>query len=458
MIERAPLTRMLVPATQNRRFASLLASTVVVAVALAGCSSVPVSKTGTTASIDPKLGVKASPRVVAMGEPVPVGGGRKMVGKPYKVAGKRYVPKLDPDYSKVGLASWYGNAFHGRKTANGEVFNSEALTAAHPTMPLPSYARVTALDTGRSILVRVNDRGPFHSNRLIDISRRTADVLGVRASGVARVKVDYVGPAPTHGEDETYLMASYRGPGDVRPGLAETMIASAEQLPGLAARGASSVAGSAVSLVTGGAEVAVAAVTPGPTGPAVSGSVLPPARPLIGETDYVTVAMVDPAEIWMTASPVQLAAATLPDVTPTGYTEASFVMGAQPVLDGALAVPPPSPLRRSYAADRVNQAYAAVDSMGAGVSLSDLAGRLEARAQAKPDGGPVLQAGVFADRANADRLAARLSVLGSVSVDTVDVGGRVLSRVRVSALTLDSVEAVAFAEKAGAHGAKLLAR
>ncbi len=121
-----------------------------------------------------------------------------MVGKPYKVAGKRYVPVLDPSYRAVGLASWYGADFHGRRTANGEVFDANALTAAHPTMPLPSYARVTSLTTGRSVLVRVNDRGPFHSNRVLDMSRRTAEMLGVRNAGIAKVQVEYVGPAPVN--------------------------------------------------------------------------------------------------------------------------------------------------------------------------------------------------------------------------------------------------------------------
>ena len=118
--------------------------------------------------VDPKYGVSSSPRVVDFNEAVPKGGGTYRVGKPYVVAGRTYVPEEDPNYRAEGLASWYGDAFHGRLTANGEVFDMTSLTAAHPTMPLPSYARVTNLANGKSVIVRVNDRGPYHGNRLID--------------------------------------------------------------------------------------------------------------------------------------------------------------------------------------------------------------------------------------------------------------------------------------------------
>ena len=124
-----------------------------------------------------QYGVPASPRVVAFGQPVPRGGGRYIVGEPYRVAGRTYIPQDNARYSEVGLASWYGDNFHGRLTANGEVYDMEGLTAAHPTMPLPSYARVTNLSNGRSVVVRVNDRGPYARNRIIDVSSTVARVL-----------------------------------------------------------------------------------------------------------------------------------------------------------------------------------------------------------------------------------------------------------------------------------------
>lgn len=144
---------------------------------------------------------KLSKRVVQYGQPVPKGGGRYKVGKPYKVAGRWYTPREDPSYNKVGVASWYGDLFHGRYTANGEIFDMDALTAAHPTLPLPSYVRVTSLQNGRSLVLRLNDRGPYAHDRIIDLSRASAHALGFGRAGTARVRVQYLGPAPLNGDD-----------------------------------------------------------------------------------------------------------------------------------------------------------------------------------------------------------------------------------------------------------------
>ncbi len=154
--------------------------------------------------VDPKYGVSSSPRVVEFGEPVPKGGGTYRVGKPYVVAGRTYVPEENINYRAEGLASWYGDDFHGRLTANGEVFDMTSLTAAHPTMPLPSYARVTNLANGKSVIVRVNDRGPYHGNRLIDVSNTAARLLEFRDNGIGRVRVEYVGRAPLEGSDDRH--------------------------------------------------------------------------------------------------------------------------------------------------------------------------------------------------------------------------------------------------------------
>ncbi len=144
---------------------------------------------------------KLSERVVRYGQPVPKGGGKLHVGQPYQIAGTTYHPREDPNYNRVGLASWYGDLFHGRRTANGEVYDMDRLSAAHPTLPLPTYARVTNLNNGRSVVVRVNDRGPFANDRIIDLSRRSADVLGFRRNGTAVVRVTYLGRAPLNGDD-----------------------------------------------------------------------------------------------------------------------------------------------------------------------------------------------------------------------------------------------------------------
>ncbi len=182
--------------------------------ALAGCAS--NGQTGRLASqsgeIDPRLGVRASPRVVADGEEVPKGGGGFMVGKPYKIAGKTYVPSEKP-YAVEGTASWYGADFHGRRTANGEIFDRKSISAAHPTMPLPSYARVTNLRNSRSMIVRVNDRGPYHGGRVMDVSQRVAEALDFRSAGTARVKVEWVSRAKIGGDDDAYLLATLRDDG-----------------------------------------------------------------------------------------------------------------------------------------------------------------------------------------------------------------------------------------------------
>ncbi|MBT9287864.1 septal ring lytic transglycosylase RlpA family protein [Prosthecodimorpha staleyi] len=169
--------------------------------ALAACSSAP---NGT----DSRYGVSASRRVYADGQPIPKGGGREQVGKPYNIAGRTYVPREDPNYDNTGVASWYGSDFHGRLTANGEIYDRTAISAAHPTMPLPSYARVTNLRNGRSIVVRVNDRGPYAGNREIDLSERTAELLEFKSKGLAEVRVQYVGRAPVEGSDDRQLMAT----------------------------------------------------------------------------------------------------------------------------------------------------------------------------------------------------------------------------------------------------------
>jgi rare lipoprotein A len=118
--------------------------------------------------------------------------------------------------SASGLASWYGARFHGRRTANGEIYDLRALTAAHPSLPLPSYARITNVSNGRSIVVRVNDRGPFHRGRAVDVSQRAAEVLGFKNAGVGNVKIDYVGRAAPEGTDERKLLATYQEFGQPR--------------------------------------------------------------------------------------------------------------------------------------------------------------------------------------------------------------------------------------------------
>ncbi|WP_179730461.1 MULTISPECIES: septal ring lytic transglycosylase RlpA family protein [unclassified Bradyrhizobium] len=212
------------------------AAAVAACVALANCAS----SNKFASRVDPKYGVSSSPRVVAFGDPVPKGGGTYRVGKPYVVAGRTYMPEEDVNYRAEGMASWYGDDFHGRLTANGEVFDMTSLTAAHPTLPMPSYARVTNVSNGKSLIVRVNDRGPYHGNRLIDVSNKAAELLEFKGNGVAKVRVEYVGRAPLEGSDDRQLLATLRT-GVPAPSPSMVRVASAKpfvpELPG-SSRGA----------------------------------------------------------------------------------------------------------------------------------------------------------------------------------------------------------------------------
>lgn len=148
----------------------------ITALILTGCSSTkePVEYTNLS---DEVTAIKAE-------------GGVYKVGTPYTALGQRYTPKEDYNYSETGMASWYGPDFHNKRTANGEVYNMRAITAAHRTLPLPSIVRVTNLENGKSIIARVNDRGPYVKNRIIDLSQKGAELLGYKMQGTAKVKVE----------------------------------------------------------------------------------------------------------------------------------------------------------------------------------------------------------------------------------------------------------------------------
>jgi rare lipoprotein A len=448
---------------------TVMSTSLVLAIGVAGCGTTEQGPLKSAkAKIDPRYGVAPSPRVVAMGEAVPKGGGRNMVGAPYKIAGKTYVPKVDPDYKVVGLASWYGTDFHGRRTANGEVFDSASISAAHPTMPLPSYARLTSLSTGRSVIVRVNDRGPFHSNRVLDMSQRAADMLGVKQAGVAKVRVEYVGPAPTDGDDTAFLLASYRGPALQQPEQKQNiMLAAVESLPGVKSvmnvfsSEPSKPAPAPVQPVRQAAPQVVAAATQADIGtPAPALDVVPLPRP--AETfDYVTIASADPASF--IAQP-QVATLGVPVPLPSprlGYAPETNTNTFQPtVFFGDTVLPPLPPSASGYAADRISQAYDAVDGIDAGVGLSDLASKLQGKASPKHveaiPAGPVVQLGVFGNPDNVAKVSAALSAYGTPVVTDISVSGHDMKLMRLTALTVSPDKVIAAAEAAGVDGARLL--
>jgi rare lipoprotein A len=149
---------------------------------LASCAAAPSQKLHTAQHLTPLRSFQ------------PVTDNAVKIGVSYEVTGQRYTPVDSTDYEQVGLASWYGEELRGQRTANGETFDPDGISAAHPTLPLPSYVEVTSLDTGRTILVRVNDRGPFHSNRILDLSIGAARQLGMTGHGARPVRVRRVYP------------------------------------------------------------------------------------------------------------------------------------------------------------------------------------------------------------------------------------------------------------------------
>ena len=214
-----------------------LAGAIAIAASLAGCAQAPQARHTNSKEYfsEAKYG-HASPRLFADGQPIPHGGGQYLVGHPYVIAGHAYYPSENDSYVAIGMASWYGDAFQGRRTANGEIYDKESISAAHPTMPLPSYARVTNLGNGHSIIVRVNDRGPYHGGRVMDVSSRVADALDFKGAGTARVKVEYIGKASLEGSDDSRLLATLRLDGapatlDGAPGGGPVMVASSLLAP-----------------------------------------------------------------------------------------------------------------------------------------------------------------------------------------------------------------------------------
>jgi rare lipoprotein A len=304
-------------------------------------ASKPVSSTGPKGVIDLRPGAvetasfgpalpSVAPRAPAATAPLiskqtPLA--QPYAGAPYQVAGKWYVPAYEPNYDEVGIASWYGPTFHGKASATGETFDENAMTAAHPTLPIPSIVRVTNLENGKTALVRLNDRGPFVDDRIIDLSKHAGEVLGLHAKGTAKVRVQYVGPAPSDADAPLT---------DARPVAARPV--------------------------------------------------------LVSQSVQVEPAVVQSAPLTQAQMPaVELSPATLPS----------------PTLDTR----PGAPLKLVANAAGAAAKPAAVASASAS--------------------GFYLQAGAFADPANAAALRGKLAAYGRVDVVATEAGGRTLSRVMV---------------------------
>ena len=239
------------------------------ALVLVGMLSGPLIASGCA---EAQLGAHVAKSIGATGA---TGGGYYKVGDPYKIDGEWYYPAEDENYDNEGIGSWYGPNFHGKPTANGEVFDQNLITAAHPTLPMPIYARVTNLENGRSLVVRINDRGPFARDREIDLSRRSAELLGYLNQGTARVRVQYLRRAPLDGDlpdiqtvtaDDSFVAPPPEQPSDRAPVAAiptqAVQVASlASAIPGSAVAGAGTLLATDMAPIPD-APVAAAALAP----------------------------------------------------------------------------------------------------------------------------------------------------------------------------------------------------
>lgn len=362
------------PAQRSVRLACVLA----VALALGACAQI---KFGAQAAKSISGSADAPPQPV---RPL----GTYKVGEPYQIAGTWYYPAEDWSYSETGVASFYGGErtgtnFHGRLTANGELYDMNALTAAHTTLPMPSLVRVTNLDNGRAIVLRVNDRGPFARGRIIDVSRRAAQLLGFEGQGTARVRVEMLAEesqrlkASLTGRDETQTVAA----------VPRTAVAS-DALPPLPGAREARVTGAALPPPS-------ATLPPVQTDPARAGTATRQGRPR--ETQ---------APLARQAAPIRTEAAN--DPAPAAATGRA----------GAPAAPA-SAVSREVAALPVDQQAAARPTM----------------TQGQPQRTSLwVQAGAFGNYENAYRLSVRLSRYGSSKVVPATVNGSQLYRVRVGPL------------------------
>ena len=317
------------------------------------------------------------------------------VGAPYQVEGVWYYPGSDYSYDETGIASWYGPDFHGKFTANGEVYNMNDLTAAHPTLPLPSIVRVTNLDNGRSIVVRVNDRGPYVRGRIIDLSRRAAQLVGMIGTGTAKVRVQIL-------PDESRQAVLLAQQGE---------IPSAERI-------ASAVPTEKVTAETLVPPPGVQAA-PGPTTTAA------PAWP----------AQPPPAPVVVASAQ----AAPLP-------AQATPVASTQPVASATLAAPAAPGLSPISAA-----AAAAVDPVKAVLDQAVITLPVKATSI-------YVQVGAFSQYDNANRLRAKLSTMGATKVTQASVDGLPFFRVRMGpAVTVDDADRLLdLVVRAGYHDARIV--
>lgn len=328
--------------------------------------------------------------------PPAVTGGKYKVGEPYQVNGKTYYPQVDPTYNRTGVASWYGADFHGKQTANGDTYNMNALTAAHTTLPMPSKVRVTNLENGRTLILTVNDRGPFVKNRIIDVSRRAAQLLGFAEQGTAQVRVEAIGH---HSDPNIQTAALTQGDGS-------------RDAPTYPAGGASKPVGPDPV-----ANVSMQPAPP-PPGAKLSKKAAAMVRPLLAqETQPIANAAVATAtpEVAPAAKPVAVAAAPAPAVAPA----------ATPVAVNAAPAPAVAPAVQPAAVTAAPTPAPAVASAPKPVPVA-------ATTQARPDSRAMyVQGGAFRNQDNALALQRAFVQFGPTEIEPATVDGKTFYRVRL---------------------------
>lgn len=330
------------------------------------------------------------------------------VGKPYQIKGIWYYPQIDYDYAEEGVASWYGPGFHGKATANGETYDMNDLTAAHRTLPLPSIVRVTNLDNGRSIKLRVNDRGPFAQNRILDVSRRGADLLGIYGPGTAHVRVEIVA-------DESRQLAIALTGSDYPSGA---MVANRQPLQPInsGVPPVSVVAASSLEPTPDASVVAAAAADSTATAVGL--------QPLPAEVGQAAMAYA-PTPQWSAATTDYAASDSL-----ISGGSSALAMADSSYADSS--VPVSAPIRVEPLPVQAQRLAASANS------LAEPAYPRSVKATSTPvvsaNQRAYVQAGAFANADNAHRVRDRLSRFGPVAVVNGGAAGSTLYRVRLGPL------------------------
>lgn len=300
------------------------------------------------------------------------GRGHYKVGQPYTIDGVTYVPREDYNYDETGIASWYGPGFHGRYTANGEVYDQTQLTAAHRTLPMPSLVRVTNLDNGKSIVVRINDRGPYSKARILDMSDRAASLLGYKGAGTAKVRVQILAEESRAIADAAKAKGTY-DPGDLPP---LQQVAAAEGVN----------------------------LSPTDSSPLAATSLKVERISLEPELTPAQEASAEPLPIPAT------------EAAPDFSTPLSAKPKAKLVSSGAQPMVPAQKLQQLEAKEAAGR-YLPETKAQQGVAMPGLK--------------IYVQAGAFSVKENALKLKAALSKFGPTSISTADIEGKTFSRVRI---------------------------